>query len=101
MPERDIRVDPDALEELARQLARLKDEFEGQEALMEDYEATAGHRKVADKLEDFADNWSDKRGKVLEQLGQLAAMAVGAASFYREREAGLAAQIKDATGHFG
>ncbi|MEW6474851.1 MAG: hypothetical protein AB1679_21585 [Actinomycetota bacterium] len=97
----DIRVDPAALEELARRLAGLKVEFEGLGDLMEDYERSAGSREIARKLEDFADNWSDQRAKVAEQLQKLAAMAAGASCFYREREAALAAELNQAAGPTG
>lgn len=97
----DIRVDPAALEELAKRLAGLKVEFEGLGELMEDYERAAGSREVARKLEDFADNWSHERQKITEQLQKLAAMAAGASCFYREREAALAAELNQSAGRIG
>ena len=97
----DIRVDPTALEELAKRLAGLKVEFDGLGQLMEDYERAAGSREVARKLEDFADNWSGERTRITEQLQKLAGMAAGASCFYRQREAALAAEADEAAGHIG
>lgn len=97
----DIRVDPAALEALAQRLAYLAAQFEGLGDLMEDFERASGSKEVTRRLEDFADNWSDKRPKVVQQLQKLAGIAAGAACYYREREAALAAEAARAAERIG
>jgi hypothetical protein len=92
-----IRVDPSRLDDLARELRLLRSEFTSLEDRVEDYEAAVGHRRVADRLEALATNWSDARGRVLERLEALATACEQVATHYRQQEAQIAAAI-DAAG---
>lgn len=89
----DIKVDPDKLDALARDLGRLRAEFAGLKDRVADYEAAVGHRKLADELESTATNWSKKRDKLLEDLDELAAMATDAAAHYRDLDSRMATAI--------
>jgi hypothetical protein len=92
-----LRVDPVALEALARRLVGLRREFGTLEHRMEDYEAAVGHRRVVEALHDLATNWSDAKAKISGEMEGLANMVAGAAAVYHEQETELAAGIAEAT----
>ena len=94
----DIKVDPDKLDALAAELTRLRDEFAGLHERVEQYEGFLGHKKLAEELHSTADNWSKKRDKLIEHLDDLAGMATQAATYYRDREAGITTTIRAASG---
>jgi len=85
-----IRVDPDRIDDLARELRGLRDEFASLECRVDDYEQAVGHRRVADQLDELASNWSDARGEIVGRLESLAAACAQVAKTYREQEAHLA-----------
>jgi chromosome segregation ATPase len=90
----EIKVDPDKLELLARELTGLRAEFAGLEERVEDYEPAVGHRKLADELHATATNWSKKRTQLLADLEELAHLAEHAAQHYRCLDAEVAASIR-------
>jgi hypothetical protein len=94
----DIRLDPDRLDELACELRALRSEFDSLEERVEDYEAAVGHRRVADRLESLAGNWSDARKDVLERLEGLARVCQQVAKKYRDQEAALSGTMDAAAG---
>lgn len=94
----EIRVDPDKLDVLARELTGLGAEFAGLEQRVDDYESAVGHRELADELHSTATNWSKKRRELLAELEALAAMAKEAADHYRCLEADVAATIRRVSG---
>ena len=94
----DIKVDPEKLDALARELTRLRNEFAGLRQRVDQYEEFLGHKKLAEELRSTADNWSKKRDKLIEHLDGLAGMATQAAQHYRGLDATMATQIRAASG---
>jgi hypothetical protein len=90
-------VDYDQLAEHGKQLAALRDEFNGIEDNAASYEWAIGHGGVADKLGTFASNWSDKRGELAEGLDGIAQCATGAADGYCQVDTDTAGQIQATT----
>lgn len=70
------------LADLAARLNGLVGEFDGLDDRLKGFEGDVGHRDVAEALHDFADNWGDKREKLLEKLRQLAGFVQVAADTY-------------------
>jgi hypothetical protein len=94
----DIKVDPDKLDALAAELLRLRNEFAGLVARVDEYDDFLGHKKLAEELRSTADNWSKKRDKLIEHLDALSGMATQAAAHYRGLDATMATQIRAASG---
>lgn len=93
-----IRVDPDRIEALARDLRGLRADFDSLEGRVDDYQAAVGHRRVVDELEELASNWSDSRDDILRRLEDLAAACEQVARTYRDQEAHLARQTQPSSG---
>jgi hypothetical protein len=91
-------VDYQALAEHGEALDALRAEFEHAEDAMAGLRSAVGHDQLAAKLEDFAGNWSDKRGEITESLRVLADFATGAAAIYADTELQLASAIAGAAG---
>lgn len=87
-------VDPSALRDMAGRLRGLQEEFEGLEDTVGGYESAVGSEELAGKLESFADNWSDKRKQVAEQMQNVAGYAAAAADAYTQHEHDLAGQVQ-------
>jgi hypothetical protein len=96
MPE--IKVDPDVLDALARELFRLRDQFANLEKDAEEYDEFVGHKGLAEELRSTANNWSKKRDKLIENLGVLATTALEVAEHYRCLDTTMATQIRAASG---
>lgn len=80
------------LQDLASRLTGLAAEFDGLDHRLAGYEADVGHHDVAKALHDFADNWSDKREKLLKEMKELAGYVTIAAETYAGVEDELAGQ---------
>ena len=81
------------LQDLASRLSGLAEEFEGLDDRMEGFEAEVGHRDVAKALDDFANNWSDKREKLVKEMRELAGYVKIAADTYAGVENDLTEQF--------
>jgi hypothetical protein len=86
-------VNYEALQEVGTTLGRLKDEFGGAEDRVDGYGGQVGHEDVADALHDFATNWSDDRGEIVEKMENVASFAKQASAAYHEYDHGLAGEI--------
>jgi hypothetical protein len=84
-----IKVHIGDLKDMAGRLAGLKDEFEGMKELAQHSRDIFGSAEVADQFGNFATNWSDARGKLCEQLTQVAGYADSAADHYQAQEDAL------------
>ncbi len=89
-----FEVDVAALRDMASRLKGLKEEFESQEDVLSGEDAV-GSPEVAGALDDFANNWSDKRKQLGEMLQEVAGYAQLAADAYQETEEGLTTSIED------
>ncbi|MGW0824223.1 hypothetical protein [Streptomyces sp. NPDC002845] len=90
------RADLDAIREMGTGLSNVKKAFEGLEKLSGKYGDDFGHGDLADKFEDFAENWEISREKLTGEVEVLAAIAKGAAKAYEEIDHQLAEAIRGA-----
>src|SRR5438067_159182 len=93
-----IKVDIPALKDMASRLAGLKEEFEHMSDMAHHYHDAVGHHRVADKLGDFATNWSEAREKLCEHLAQVAGYADSAAQAYAAQEQAISDATKGGAG---
>ena len=93
-----IRVDPNRIEDLARELRGLHAKFNSLEARVDDYHAAVGHHQVADSLEELAGNWSHDRDDILGRLKALATACEAVARTYRDQEAHLVSGMQPESG---
>lgn len=78
-----IKVDYNALSDMAGRLMGLKQEFDGSETTMEGYNAAIDHGDLSGELHTFATNWSDKKKDVGKRIEEVSGMASGASDCYR------------------
>ncbi len=90
----ELEVELSALRDMAGRLKGLKNEFESQDSKVSGFEDALGAPEVAGALDDFANNWSDKRKELAEMLEQVAGYATLAADAYTETEHGLSENIE-------
>lgn len=88
-------VTPALLGDMASTLMGLKDEFDGIDDHVDGYEAATGP-EVADALDSFAGNWSDKRKEIAGYIEKTAGAAQMAADSYAEAETAIAQSSIDA-----
>ena len=81
-----IKVDIQALSDMAAKLRALRDEFNGMGNTIHGFEEAVGHHRVSGKLEDFAGNWSEKREKLVKLIDDIANYADSAAQTYCQLE---------------
>lgn len=60
------------LNELFRDLVTVKDNFEQAEKFSDAVSQAVGHEHLASAVQDFADQWNDKRNGLVEKLADLA-----------------------------
>lgn len=89
-------VEPATLRELGGQLRTLKEELDGIENMVDGYDGATGSAYVADRLQAFGENWSDKREEISEQLEAVSSYAGAAADAYSGTEGDLTASFGDA-----
>ncbi len=92
----EFAVEPVALKELGGQLHTLKEELDEVENMVDGYDEAAGSAFVADRLRAFAENWSDRREEISDQLEAVSSYASAAADASRDTEGNLAASFQDA-----
>ncbi|MGP3972153.1 hypothetical protein [Streptomyces sp. 6N223] len=73
--EPDLVINYDEIEDLGTGLETIRSELENSEDIADEYAEDVSHGDLADALEEFADNWSDKRGEIIEEIGNLAEIA--------------------------
>jgi hypothetical protein len=85
-----LRADIDALEALGHRLVELEQKLGSLGRDLGVFDTVIGARIVRERLSELAGNWDQARRRVMEELGELGAMAQAAASEYRATEATLA-----------
>ena len=58
----------EAMQSLAGQLALIRQSIEEQKASVAEFAVDAGNRRVEQKLNEFAGNWSDARARLVSNL---------------------------------
>ncbi|MFD5229946.1 hypothetical protein ACFWJ5_15700 [Streptomyces qaidamensis] len=79
-------------------LSNVRKAFEGLENLSGKYGEDFGHGGLADKFEEFAENWEISREKLTEEVKALAKIAKGAAKAYEDIDHQLAEAIRGSKG---
>ncbi|MGH3384932.1 MAG: hypothetical protein ACRDO1_10175 [Nocardioidaceae bacterium] len=77
-----IQVEPDDLIDTGKALRYVATEFDAAGDISEEYGEIVGHSGLKDKLEDFADNWDDKRAEMLEAINGLGEASEGIGSAF-------------------
>lgn len=78
----DLVISTDEVRELGEKLRFVAAEFEGANDIAEEYAEVVSHGDLAHELEQFADNWENKRNELMEKLHGLAEAAVASADGY-------------------
>jgi len=84
-----LRVDPEAISALGRDLRVLAGVLAGLEALDGGEVVDLGHRSVAGALDELLGNWSLVRRQLAQSLDDLGAVAGQAGAAYLEVEGGI------------
>ncbi len=82
----DLVVTSIAVDEAARQLKRIQDEFESADRNKEDRQDIWGHQSVQDAMSDFVSDWWVKRAKLLENIKDLQSKTQKAAETWGDTE---------------
>jgi hypothetical protein len=90
----DLKIDTWKLRECGASLQFVAQEFSSAEAIAENYAETIGHPGLADKVNDFADNWSVTREEMLGSIQKLAEAATQAGEIFEEIDIELAAALR-------
>jgi hypothetical protein len=90
----DLELDTRDLEECGRSLRHVQQELQHAQAVADNYAATIGHPRLADRLRDFAGNWDDTREEMLESIKGLGDAAKGIADAFEDIEAHLVAALE-------
>ncbi|MGH9245815.1 MAG: hypothetical protein ACRD29_16150 [Acidimicrobiales bacterium] len=88
-------VDYQQLTEMGDTLVRLKNEFETIDDRVEGHERATGP-EVADALDTFATNWSDKRQQIAGMIDGVAIAVAMAAGAYEQSETEICHGFDDA-----
>lgn len=101
MTKETIRVDVLELLYLAGRLRGLQEEFDSLQDVLKGYESAVGSARIADRLESFATNWSDRRKEVGRRIDNVAGYAARAAEAYGGLEEELSTYIDEASARGG
>lgn len=91
----DLTYDPDRLANLASQMAKITDNLKDDRDLKGYDEDDVAHHKVAQAIDDFVNDWDDKRNKLTEKVESLAQMADKSATEFDKVDRDLAAALKE------
>jgi hypothetical protein len=90
----DLELDTAALDECGRSLRLVQQELQHAQAIADDYAATVGHSRLADRLHDFAGNWDDTRDEMLDSITGLGDAARGIGNAFEDIETHLVAALE-------
>jgi hypothetical protein len=90
----DLELDTTALDECGRSLRLVQLELQHAQSIVDNYAATIGHPKLAARLHDFAGNWDDSRGEMLESIKGLGDAARGIGTSFGDIEKHLVAALE-------
>jgi len=79
-------VTPAEVSALGDALLRVKAAVEGAEGVTESYRGFLGSGPIADRLDAAMKNWSEQRGKIIENLDAAGRAAKGAAEIYQQTD---------------
>ncbi|MFQ3556741.1 hypothetical protein QZN11_08065 [Streptomyces gramineus] len=88
--------DLDVLKSVATGIEKIVEELQGldDKGVYGWSRESVGHEELTDRLDDFADNWDYKRGKLEGELAKLAAITKAAAQAYDQMDTDLANAVR-------
>jgi hypothetical protein len=90
----DLELDTTVLDECGQSLRLVEQELEHAQTIADNYAATIGHPKLADRLHDFAGNWDDTRDEMLDSIKGLGDAARGIGKSFEDIETHLVAALE-------
>ncbi|GAB2451870.1 hypothetical protein [Xylanimonas ulmi] len=97
----DLEIDMTSLRELADDLQMIMEAFEDADDSAESARHAIGHDELSGVVEDFADKWRVKRGKMTEAVTTLQGVLQGVVDKFTEVDAELAKALEDASRSVG
>lgn len=90
----DLTYDSERLATLSGQMSTISGNLHDDRALKSYDIDQVGHRKVADAIDNFVNDWDDKRNKLIEKVDALAEMASTSHENFTQVDLDLAAALK-------
>jgi len=85
-----LKVDMDRVRDAAANLDEIKREFDASEGITDGYRALIGSGQLADKLDEFANNWRIHRKRLSDDLQTFAEWSRKAVEAYKSTDDELA-----------
>jgi hypothetical protein len=89
-----LRVDTHVLRETGTALRTVATEFENANARSDSAAEATGHRELAEKVQEFAHNWDDRRKKMVKNIQNLAEAASKTGEAFETLDSEFAAALK-------
>ncbi|MFJ4829333.1 hypothetical protein ACIP79_05315 [Streptomyces sp. NPDC088747] len=86
----DLQVDYDLLAASARQLRRIRDEFNGLEEWKREVRAHVGDSRIQKAMGDFVDNWDKNRKRLIKEIEEVGAMVKTTSDAFKSLDDDLA-----------
>ncbi|WP_103501502.1 MULTISPECIES: hypothetical protein [Streptomyces] len=93
MTEQDFSIRYTEISELGEGLSVVAEELDASERIADDHGDHVSNSMLAEALESFASNWSDKRQELVDDIRGIAAFAQAAGDTFQ----GLDLELEDAT----
>ena len=91
----DLAYNAAELRELGSQLATIHRNLEGDKDLKSYNESDVAHHDVAEAIDDFVNDWDDKRNRLRDQIADLSEMATQSADEYQSKDRDVAASLTE------
>jgi len=88
-----LKLDLGLIGDLAADLSRLHGDFQHVGSAASDYKTGIGSTAIGGAIDEFADNWSIRRGRLQESIHAVAEMAESAHDGFTQTEVDLANKI--------
>lgn len=90
----DLEIDTDVLVEAGRSLRLVANEFEHANANSDRAAEAVGHEGLAERVREFAHNWDDRRGKMVNNVMSLAEASSGIGDAFDQLETDFVGALK-------
>lgn len=95
MTDPDLSYDSERLSNLATQLSKITGNLKNDKNLKKYDVEQVAHEKVAQAIDDFVNDWDDKRNKLVEKVESLADMASKSHEQFEQVDLDLAAALTE------
>jgi len=92
-----LQIDGDGLADAARRIRGVVDDFGAAAASAADAASHVGHESLAGRVREFEDAWDIRRGKLVTELSEVAAIVDAIAETFDDLDRETAAQIRGAS----